>query len=279
MIKAFVKNWRIYLIEAWALGMFMVSACIVVILIEHPYFNFSSIIPTAFYRRLIIALAMGITAILLIYSKWGKQSGAHMNPAVTLANYQLGRISLIDATWYIIAQSIGAAFFVFLFKIFAYDFIADKSVNYVVTQPSNAGVVVAFVAEMLLAFIMFTTVLIVSNSKWAKYTGYIAGLLVFLFIWWEAPLSGMSINPARTFGSAIVANNFNSFWLYLIAPICGMQLAAYLYRKYYFNTNQECETMQTYMSGAAHNNVIQKVWCWYKLNKDGTIAQHKISEQ
>ena len=119
MIKSFKANWKLFIIEAWALGMFMISACVCTILIEHPDFHIATSIALPFWRRLLIGIAMGSTAILLIYSKWGKQSGAHMNPAVTLAHLHLNRIKLTDAIWYILAQVIGAsccvAFVNFLF--------------------------------------------------------------------------------------------------------------------------------------------------------------------
>ncbi len=275
MIKAFQKNWRVYLIEAWALGMFMVSACAFVILFEHPYFGMPEIIPSSFIRRVFIGLAMGITAVLLIYSKWGKQSGAHMNPAVTLANYQLDRMVLQDAVWYIIAQCAGAAFFVFLFKSFAFSFIADPSVNYIITEPGHNAVWVAFTAELLLSFTLFIIVLLVSNSRLAKFTGYIAGALVFLFIAFEAPLSGMSINPARSFGSALPAQHWDSFWLYIIAPVTGMQLAALLYRKMYMIFKNECSSMNVFMSGDGKYNAVYKVLCWYHRSKDVKIVKNK----
>jgi TRAP-type C4-dicarboxylate transport system permease small subunit len=115
--------------------------------------------------------------------------------------------------------------------------------------------------------------LFVSNSRWAKFTGYFAGALVFLFIAFEAPLSGMSINPARTFGSALPAQNWDSFWLYIIAPITGMQLAAFFYRKGYMFFKNECKTMNVFMSGDRKHNAVYKVLCWYKKDADGKIIK------
>ena len=259
MIRALKQNWKIYLIEAWALGMFMVSACAFVIFLEHPDFKMSSLIPSPALRRAVIALGMGLTAVLLIYSKWGKKSGAHMNPAVTLANFQLNRIEPADAAWYIIAQCCGAAFFVFLFKWLAFHYISDAAVNYIVTVPGSQGVLVAFGAECGMSFLLFYVVLLVSNSSLAKYTGWFAGAMVFIYIALEAPLSGMSINPARSFGSALSANSWESFWIYILAPVGGMQLAAYSYRRKYFNAKGECDSMQSFMSGKQHDNKVYTV--------------------
>ncbi len=93
MIRAFKLNWKLYLIEAWALGMFMISAILFTMLFEHPSFYFKTAISSSLERRFFIDLAMGATAVFLIYSGWGKKSGAQMNPAVTLTFLLLKRIS------------------------------------------------------------------------------------------------------------------------------------------------------------------------------------------
>jgi aquaporin Z len=273
MNSARIINWKSYFIEAWALGMFMISASLFVVLFEHPAFHINTIISNGSVRRMCIGAAMGITAILLIYSKWGKHSGAHMNPAVTLANYFLNRISFIDTIGYVLAQLVGASVAMLLLKFFIPQFLASPSVNYIITLPGKKGIVVAALAEFILAFIMFMMVLMVSNSKLAKYTGAFAGLLVFIFISVEAPLSGMSINPARSFGSAFASGNWNYFWIYVIAPIFGMLLAAYLFRSWYFITKGECKTMDCFMSGSKHTNSTYHVFTWWKKNENGKIVR------
>lgn len=262
-------NWKSYFIEAWALGMFMISASGFVILFEHPAFHVNTLITSAIVRRMCIGAAMGITAILLIYSKWGKQSGAHMNPAVTIANYSLKRISLNDAVGYIFFQIAGASAAMLLLSYFFKNYLSHPSVNYIVTQPGKAGILVATIAEFLMSFIMFLIVMIVSNSRFAKYTGYFAGALVFIFISVEAPLSGMSINTARSFGSAIAAGSWDSFWLYIISPVAGMQLSAFLFRKFYFNLFGQCRTMKCFMSGQQFSNKVYHVYSWTQKNEMG----------
>jgi aquaporin Z len=273
MQPAIKINWKSYFIEAWALGMFMISASSFVILFEHPVFHINTLIPSAIVRRMCIGAAMGITAILLIYSKWGKQSGAHMNPAVTLANYRLKRISFNDAAGYIFFQVIGASAAMLLLKFFFQSYLAHPSVNYIVTQPGKPGILVAAMAEFLMSFLIFLTVMIVSNSRFMKYTGWFAGALVFIFISLEAPLSGMSINPARTFGSAIAAGSWGSFWLYLIWPIAGMQLAAFLFRNFYFSKFGQCKTMRCFMSGKQFSNTVYHVYSWSQKNENGDTVK------
>lgn len=233
MRGALARHWPEYLMEAAGLGLFMVSACVFAAALEHPASPVRQALDDAFLRRLLMGLAMGGTAVAIIYSPWGKQSGAHLNPAVTLTFLRLGKIAPWDAVFYTAAQFAGAAAGVLLSAwLLGVSLIADPHVNYVVTLPGEAGVGVAFAAEAAIAFGLMLTVLVLSNRhSLNRYTGLAAGLLVALYITFEAPLSGMSINPARSFGSAAVAQLWQDLWLYFTAPPLGMLLAAELYRR------------------------------------------------
>ena len=225
-----MKNWREYLIEAWGLGSFMVAAGIVVTLLESPEYPLQQMIPSVFIRRAIVGIAMGLTAIAIIYSPWGKRSGAHINPAVTITFFRLGKISLADAVGYIVAQFVGGWIGVLLVAILFGTAFTSPPVNYVVTVPGNGGWLLAAIAEFLLSFSLMLMVLIVSNSsKIAIFTGLFSGILVATFITFEAPLSGMSINPARTFASALPASIWTDFWLYYFVPPLAMLFAAQIY--------------------------------------------------
>jgi aquaporin Z len=254
LLTEFHKNWRVWLIEAWALGMFMVSACFFTILLEHPRSPVRLEIESGFVRRLLAGLAMGATAVLLIYSPWGKRSGAHMNPAVTLANLQMERIRWQNAAGYIAAQFAGGWLGVKLFDWLLPEFISETGVNYAVTTPGPAGAAAAFAAEFLISFWLLTAVLWCSNSRFARYTGWLAGALVAAYITFEAPLSGMSMNPARTLASALPANVWTGWWVYFTAPVGGMLLAGFLYRKNYRRSHGgNCLTMKCHLSGEAHD--------------------------
>ena len=104
---ALASHWPEYVIEAACLGLFMVSACAVTIFLQHPASILRQMVPSTFLRRLLAGVAMGLTAIALIYSPWGKQSGAHLNPSVTLTFLRLGKIEPWDAVFYVFAQFIG----------------------------------------------------------------------------------------------------------------------------------------------------------------------------
>ena len=224
-------KWRIYLMEAALLGFFMVSACGFGVLLFHPRSFVMSLIPGEFVRLVLMGLTMGATAVVLIYSRWGKGSGAHMNPAFTLCNLRLGRITPTDAMGYILGQFGGATLGVGLMAIALPGWLDDPGVNYVVTVPGRAGLFVAWLGEFIIAFVLMLMVQLVNRkANLAPYTGWFAGLLLVVYITFESPLSGMSLNPARTFGSAIVAQVWTAMWIYFTAPVAGMFAAIELLR-------------------------------------------------
>src|SRR5215470_12138272 len=226
-LVAFRAHWPEYLMEAGLLGAFMASACLFGVLYESPHSPLRQSIASSFIRRMLMGVSMGLTAIAIIYSPWGKQSGAHINPSVTFTFFRLGKIKRWDAVFYIAAQFIGSALGVVTIGLFFMKQLADPAVRYVVTVPGRYGPFVAFVAEVVITFILMSTILRVSNhARLARYTGICAGLLVALYITIEAPLSGMSMNPARSFGSGFSAGVWTGFWIYLTAPLLGMLSAA-----------------------------------------------------
>jgi aquaporin Z len=219
-----------YLMEAFGLGLFMVSACSFSVLLEHPASPVHQAIPDDFTRRALMGTAMGLTAIGNIFSPWGKRSGAHVNPSVTLAFARLGKVQPVDAVFYTLAQFVGAVAGTMIAATLLANLIAHPRVNYAATVPGSRGAGVAFLAEAIISFILMSVVLRVSNSpKLSRFTGLFAGALVATFISFEAPFSGMSMNPARSFGSALPANAWLAFWIYFTAPPLGMLLAAELF--------------------------------------------------
>jgi aquaporin Z len=228
MREALHQHWPEYLIEAAALGIFMVSACAFGALLWYPGSPAAQAIPDGVLRRFLMGLAMGGTAVLLIYSRWGQRSGAHMNPAFTLTFLRLGRVQPWDAAFYVAAQFLGGLAGVVLAAALLGPVLADPMVHYVVTAP-GPSLALAFVAEAAMTFLMMTMVLNVTTSAYAKGTGLFAGALVCGYITFEAPISGMSLNPARTLASALLAMDFGALWLYFLAPPLGMLAAAELH--------------------------------------------------
>jgi aquaporin Z len=223
-------HWREYATEAAGLGVFMISALSFTLLLEHPASPARAAIADPLARRVLMGCAMGATLVALVYNPLGQRSGAHFNPVFTFTFWRLGKIESRDALAYAAAQFAGGALGVALLGAGAAVALADEHVRYAITMPGAAGVAAAFAGEAAIAFAQMSLVLCASNSKrWNRWTGAFAALGVATYIALEAPLSGMSMNPARTLASAFGANHYASLWLYFAAPLLGMLAAAELY--------------------------------------------------
>jgi aquaporin Z len=221
------SHWPEYLIEAAGLGAFMVSACMFTVLLHHPASPVTQALPSSFLRTALTGVAMGLTLIAIVYSPWGKRSGAHLNPVFTLTFFRLGKVAPRDAAFYVMAQFAGGFAGVVVSALILGALIRDPAVNFAVTVPGPGGPGIAFVAELGISFLLMTMVLISTNTPGvARYTGLFAGAMVATYITLESPLSGMSMNPARTLASALPAGVFSSLWVYFTAPLLGMMLAA-----------------------------------------------------
>jgi aquaporin Z len=228
--RALAEHWPEYASEGVGLALFMISACAFGTLLAHPDSPVVRLIRNTVMLRALMGVAMGLTSIALVYSKLGKRSGAHMNPSTTLTFWRLGKIEPIDTALYIGAQFAGAILGVYVSSIALGKWLAHPAVNYVVTSPGRYGYWWAFLAETAIAFFLMFVILCVSNTpKLNRYTGLFAAFLVMIYISIEAPISGMSMNPARTVGSAFSAANWTSIWLYFTAPPLGMLTASELY--------------------------------------------------
>jgi aquaporin Z len=234
-------HWPEYLIEAVSLGVFMISAAGVTTLLRHPSSPLAAWQADPVVQRIPIGVAMGLTLVLLVYSPLGRRSGAHLNPAVTLTFLRLGKIATTDAIGYIAAQFAGGTLGILAATAVFAGLPAHPAVGYVATVPGPAGDAAAFAAEALMSFGMMSLVLVVSNSaRLSRFTGVFAGLLVASYIVCEAPISGMSMNPARTLGPNLLAHRAMPLWIYFTAPPLGMLAAAERYARRHGSHRVRC---------------------------------------
>jgi aquaporin Z len=232
---------RVCAMDGALLGLFMVSACLSVALFEHPNSPLRQRLDSALVRRALLGVVMGVTAAGLIYSPWGKRSGAVMNPAMTLCFLRLGKLEPLAALGYTLAQFAGAALGVALSALLLGSWLAHPAVNYLITAPGASGPVVAWLAELGIGFSMLTLVMMVNRvPRLAPRSGLFAAALLALLITFEAPLSGTSLNPARSFGSALVARCFHDLWIYLTAPVSGMLLGLELQSRLFADRERLC---------------------------------------
>jgi aquaporin Z len=232
-----------YGIEAAALGLFMISAAVITALIDHPSSPVRHAVADPLLRRALVGIGMGLTAILLIYSPMGKRSGAHMNPAVTLTFWRMGKVAGADALAYGGAQFAGGVIGLAVAWLALGQWLAD--IAYIATRPGPGGALLALAAEAAISFGVMLTVLVASNTPGAApYTGLMVGGLVACYITFEAPLSGMSMNPARTLAPTLLGGVSTPLWVYFLGPTAGMLAAGDLYARWHGLHRVRCAKLQ-----------------------------------
>jgi aquaporin Z len=147
--------------------------------------------------------------------------------------------------------------------------VGDQSVAFAVTVPGRFGTGVAFAAELAISFGLMTAVLAASNTpRIAPFTGIVAGALVAAYITIEAPLSGMSMNPARTVASALFAGQWTAVWIYFVAPAAGMLLAAEAYVRAGRRRTVHCAKLH-------HDDRVRCIFC---RPQESSVREHATSE-
>lgn len=213
--------------EAAEVTLYLFLTCVFAGLLLYPASPVRHFVGSPAILRALMGLAVGAAVLAIVVSPWGKQSGGHFNPALTLAFYRLGKLRSPDAIFYVVAQFSGAIAGVCIARYLLPATIGPHAARYAVTEPGVRGSALAFVAELTISFVLMLTILVTSNREaFVRYTPYFVGFWYAAFIFLEAPLSGMSMNPARSFAPALHAGYWHALWLYFTAPTLGMLIAA-----------------------------------------------------
>jgi aquaporin Z len=221
------RHWPEYAVEALFLTTFVLVAGIVSAWLEGVNHNGA---PNLALRRAAAGIVMGLLLIAMIYSPWGRRSGTHLNPAITLAWLRLGKIGRPDALFYTLAQLAGGLAAVLLLR--------NGALLPAATQPSLLSASLGptsewtvFLTVLVLSACAMLLILFTSNhASWFRWTGVLYGLLVMLIVACAGPLSGFGMNVARLLAVDVSGDLANAHWLNLLPPLVGTQLGVEAWR-------------------------------------------------
>ena len=216
---------RIFLPEAAGTALLLLGGLSAVILMFGEGSPLQRLLPNEALRRAITGFLFGTTGASIAVSPLGKSSGAHINPAVTLGFWLMGKLEAGTAAVYVAAQLTGAV--LGTLPLLAWGAMG-RSVDFGATIP-GAGYTTAeaFWGEVATTFAMISLLAVfLAYRPLRPFTPAIFPPLYSLMVFLEAPVSGTSTNPARSFGPAVVSGRWDAGWIYWAGPLLGMLAAA-----------------------------------------------------
>ena len=218
-------HWVPWLSEFVGTAILLLGGLSAVFLDFGPASPVATAVPSSSARLLITGVLFAGTGSLVAVSTLGRHSGAHLNPAVTLAFWTQRRVHLHDLVGYVAAQLLGAVVAAYL--LLALWGGTATALRDGLTQPGNglspgqAAVVEAGMTAGLVLLVFLMT----SSRRTARWTPMGTWILVAGLVWIGAPYTGTSLNPARSLGPALASGDWNAFWVYVVGPLSGSLLA------------------------------------------------------
>ena len=219
-------HWIPWLCEYLGTALLLAGGLSAVFLDFGPYSPVARVLPSTSARLLLTGLLFGGTGSLIALSPIGRRSGAHLNPAVTVAFWTQRKVHPHDLVGYITAQLLGAITACALLRL-AWRRTAQV-LHLGATQPGHgfsdvaaAGLETAMTASLVLMILLMT-----SSTRTARWTPLGNWLLVATLVWQGAPYTGTSLNPARSLGRALITPLLTNLWPYLVGPLAGALVAA-----------------------------------------------------
>lgn len=212
--------WRLFASEMAGTAVLIIGGLSAVIFMFGKGSPMLSLLPSEGARRAITGFLFGSTGALVALSPVGKESGAHINPAVTLGFWLMGKLDSRVAMGYVLAQLAGAC--IGVIPLFAWGAMG-RSVDFGATVPGvGFSTETALIGEAITTFALVAGLcLFIGFRNLRPFTPALIPPLFSFMVWAEAPISGTSCNPARTLGPAIISGRWDGWWIYWIGPALG----------------------------------------------------------
>ena len=221
--------WMLYGAELIGTALLVVVGLSIVILDFGQGSPVMRLFPDAGARRLITGFLFGTTGALIALSPLGKESGAHINPAVTLGFWLMGKLKARHVLGYVLAQLSGAA--AGALPLLAWGAMG-RSIAFGATLPNASyGVGWALLGETATTFaLIFGLFFFLQHRRLRAFTPALFPFLYAAMVFAEASLSGTSTNPARSFGPALISGDWQGWWVYWLGPLLGTLLGVAVFR-------------------------------------------------
>ena len=240
--------WRIFFSELVGTALLVLGGLSLVIFMFGSGSPMARVLPSEGLRRLITGFLFGTTGALIAVSPVGKESGAHINPIVSLGFRLMGKLELKLTLVYIFAQLAGAIVGAWPLLLWGS---MGRSVAFGATLPGEGfSITTVFLGEVVTTFAMVASLtMFLAFRKIRPFTPALFPPLYSVMVWAESPISGTSTNPARSLGPALISGQWQGWWIYWIGPLLGTLLAlmafSYLAKRievaklYYFDSNRD----------------------------------------
>jgi len=216
--------WRLFLSELIGTGLLLLSGLSLVIFMFGAHSPIAWVILNEGTRRRITGFVFGMFGALISLSPVGKESGAHINPCVTLGFYLVGKLDARTAVVYVLGQMSGAV--LACVPLLAWGAMG-RSVAFGATLPGQTYPLrTVLLGEIITTFCLITLLCVfIGFRQLRRFTPLMIPVLFAVMSYWEAPISGTSCNPARSFGPALISGQWHGWWIYWVGPVIGTLLA------------------------------------------------------
>jgi aquaporin Z len=217
-------RWRLFISELVGTALLVLGGLSVVIFMFGQGSPMARLVPNELVRTVVTAFLFGTIGSAIAVSRIGKESGAHINPAVTMGFWMMRKLDLRAATGYIAAQLLGA--WLGAMPLLAWGSMG-RSVLFGATIPGNGySTAAVLLGEIVTTFGLIATLCVfLGFQPLRRFTPFVIPFLYAVMVPLEAHISGTSTNPARTFGPALISGRWDGWWIYWVGPMAGMLVA------------------------------------------------------
>jgi aquaporin Z len=221
--------WKVYGAEMAGTALLIAAGLSIVIVDFGLGSPVAHLMPSEGWRRLVTGFLFGTIGMVIALSPLGKESGAHINPVVTLGFWMMGRMKARHAVGYVVCQLAGAV--AGAAALLAWGGMG-RSVLYGATTPgAGYGAGWAVAGEAITTFaLVFGLFFFLRHRLLRPFAPELFPPLYAVMVWLEAPISGTSTNPARSLGPAVISGDWHGWWVYWIGPLVGSLLAIAAHR-------------------------------------------------